>query len=1030
MRYRSVLSALALLFLALGSASAQTRIVTGRVTDSLTNEVITSGQVSVQGTTTGTTIADDGTFTIAVPMRDVVLQVRSIGFKRKDVAVPTSQNAVNASLARDYFQLEAIVVTGQATGVERKNLANAVATVSADQLVKAPTASVEQSLQGKMAGADINQNNGAPGGGNIVRMRGVTSIIGSFQPLYVVDGVIVSNAEIGRGTNLIQRAYTGPGIVPTTDNQDNAVNRIADLNPNDIESVEVLKGAAASAIYGSKASNGVILITTKRGRTGGAQYSLVQRVGASKISNTYGTRCYASAAEATAVFGVQGGTDFASGVCHDFEDELYGKPAYATETSVSVSGGSENTRYFSSALVKHDGGISPRTYADKQSLRLNLDQNIGSRIQVAWSGDIIHVANDRGLFNNENNGSPSQAALSSMPSFIDYRGVCPDGSRVENPGKPCTGATYPRTSPYAFSNPFESVGRVSNKESVWRSIFTTRVNFDLISSAQNTLRITGNGGGDIFTQKNQVISPPDVQFEALDGKLGSSAIGFGQSQQFNVNGNIVYTFKTSSGMSATTQAGIQYETNDLDRDNTLTENLIGGQTNQGLGTVVTVQQYRERIRDLGFFGQEELLLFNERLLLTAGLRADKSSNNSDPKKLSYYPKGAASYRLPVSGFLSELKVRAAMGQSGNRPSYGQKFTALNGANINGLPISTVSNTAAASDLRPERQTELEGGLDATLFGGRANLEVTVYQKGIKDLLLTRTLTPTAGFTTLVYNGVFKDSTGAEQTTRIRNKGLELALTILPVQTPSFQWNARGTFFRNKCTVLSTPATFRPISFFNFNQFGTTQIEKDSSCTQIYANDSLGRYGPSDTKRPNGTTGVIGEVVNRRIGDNAPDWRFGLSNEFTFKRFRLYALVEHQQGGLIVNFSRYTYDAVGNSADQKVDAGFGLTGDQRVNTANNKTALGTATHPATYTKLREASIGYDLPTSFTRKIWSGARYIRLNVTGRNLMTWSEYKKVGYDPEVQQVARSLAVESTWELWAYPSSRSVYFTVDLGF
>src|SRR5207245_1815589 len=168
------------------------------------------------------------------------------------------------------------------------------------------------------------------------------------------------------------------------------------------------------------------------------------------------------------------------------------------------------------------------------------------------------------------------------------------------------------------------------------------------------------------------------------------------------------------------------------------------------------------------------------------------------------------------------------------PGYGQKFTNLNAANIAGLPIATVAATAAAPDLRPEKQVELEGGVDATMFSGRANLEATVYQKGISDLLLTRSLTPTAGFSQLVYNGVFKDATGATQTTKIRNRGFEVGLTVLPVQTPSFQWNLHGTFFMNRCRVLSTPSTFRPNTFFNFDQFGTTQIEKDSSCTQVWA----------------------------------------------------------------------------------------------------------------------------------------------------------------------------------------------------
>ncbi|MSR07064.1 MAG: SusC/RagA family TonB-linked outer membrane protein [Gemmatimonadetes bacterium] len=1017
-------------FLAAGTAAAQTRIVTGRVLDSLTSDPLTSGQVTVQGTSIAATVKDDGTFTLAVPNRDVLLLIRSIGFRRKDVAVPAGQSSVELSLARDFFQLEAIVVTGQASGVERRNLANAVATVSADQLVRTSTASVEQALQGKISGAYINQNNGAPGGGNIIRMRGVTSIIGSFQPLYVMDGVIVSNAEIGRGTNMLVRAYTSQGLVPTTDNQDNAINRIADLNPNDIENVEVLKGAAASAIYGSKASNGVILITTKRGRVGTPQFSVTQRLGASRISNTYGTRCFATGAEAFAVFGDT--TGYKPGVCHDFENEIYGRAAYANETSASVAGGSDNTRYFSSVLVKHDAGIMPGTYADKQALRLNLDQSIGNKLQISLGADLIHLGNDRGLSNNENNGAPTQAALSSMPSWIDYRGVCPDSSRVSNPNSPCAGVVYPYTSPYAFSNPFQTVALVKNRESVWRSIFTGRVNWDIAKGTQHSLRVSANGGGDVFTQKNQVYSPPNVQFELTRGVPGTSATGFGQSQNFNVNGNVIYTFKTMGGTSATTQAGVQYESSDLDRLNTLANNLVGGQLNVQNGTVLAAQQYRERTRDVGFFGQEEFLTLGERLLLTVGVRADRASNNSDTDQWSYYPKASTSYRLPVGGMFSELKVRAAIGQSGNRPSYGQKFTNLTAGNINGVPVTTVSATTAAADLRPELQTEIETGLDATLFKGRANVEFTVYQKSIKDMLLTRTLTPTTGFSTLVYNGVFTDSAGLTQATKIQNQGLELGVTVLPIQTKSFQWNVHGTFFMNRCKVQSVPATFQPISFFNFAQFGTTRIEKDSSCTQVWANDTIGRL-PGDASficPASGTTQAIGSVCRRKIGDNSPEWRGGLSTEMTFQRLKLYALFDHQQGGLITNFSRYTYDAVGVSADQNVAQAGELTGVQRLAQADTKSALNSATWDASYTKLREVALSYELPSSFVKKVWSGARYVRLSASGRNLITWSHYTKIGYDPEVQQVARSLAVEMTWELWAYPPSRSYFFTVDVGF
>ena len=294
----------ALLAVGAGSAWGQTRILTGRVTDSLTSEPVTSGQVSVQGSTVGTTVKDDGTFTLAVPARDVVLSVRSIGFKRKDVPVPAAQNSVQAALARDFFQLEAIVVTGQATGIARQNLANAVATVSAEQLVRAPAASVEQSLQGKLAGAQISSNSGAPGGGVLVKLRGVTSIFGAFSPLYVVDGVIVSDIAIPPGTNPITNASGNTSAI--AQGQQNPVNRIGDLNPEDVENVEVLKGAAASAIYGSKASNGVILITTKRGRVGAPQFTISQKFGVNAMWTSPGQRRFTTLADATAAFGPRG----------------------------------------------------------------------------------------------------------------------------------------------------------------------------------------------------------------------------------------------------------------------------------------------------------------------------------------------------------------------------------------------------------------------------------------------------------------------------------------------------------------------------------------------------------------------------------------------------------------------------------------------------------------------------------------------------------------------------------------------------
>lgn len=256
-----------LVFLAAFAASplpviAQTRLVIGRVDDSLTTKPVEAGVVRVLGTRAETPINYDGTFVLYVPVREVMLRVQSIGYQPREVRVPATMQAIQVSVMRDHFKMDRIVVTGQGTGVDRRNLANAIAEVGSDDLTRVPLSSVDEVLSGRVTGARVTTTGSGPGGGIRVQLRGVTSILGNADPLFVVDGVIVSNAAIPSGTNAVTRA-SGTGISST---QENALNRIADLNVNDIERIEILKGASAAAMYGSRASTGVILITTKRGR--------------------------------------------------------------------------------------------------------------------------------------------------------------------------------------------------------------------------------------------------------------------------------------------------------------------------------------------------------------------------------------------------------------------------------------------------------------------------------------------------------------------------------------------------------------------------------------------------------------------------------------------------------------------------------------------------------------------------------------------------------------------------------------------
>jgi TonB-linked SusC/RagA family outer membrane protein len=1011
-------------------AAAQTRIITGKVSDSLSHDPVTSGQVSVQGTTIGTTIKDDGTFTLAVPPRDVTLSIRSIGFKRADVTVPVAQSSVDVSMARDYFQLEAIVVTGQATGVERRNLANAVGTVEADKLVKAPAASLEQDLAGKMSGLTVAKNGYAPGGGVMVRLRGQTSIIGNASPLYVIDGVIASDVSIPPGTNAITLAAIDGSIATT---QEFPVNRIADLNPNDIENIEVLKGASASAIYGSKASNGVILITTKRGRIGKPQFSINQRVGTATLYERHRSRLFTDSASAAQAFGTSVAALWKPGTFYDHDLELAGNHPFDYETSLAVNGGTEDTRYFASLLVDHEPGVLTRTYAEKQSLRLNLDQQVGSRFTFGAGAEVVRSAADRGLTGNDNDGTSYYYTFPYTPSFFDLRGTC-GGTPVTSPT--CSdGSTpvYPNNPAYS-SNPLATAAMLSNAEIVWRSIMSGKADLDLIKTGQQNLKLSANGGVDFFNQHNDVYSPPQLQFEKDDGLLGTSVQSYSQNINSNINANVIYQLKPARGtFTSTTSGGLQYERRSLTTDRTLAQNLTGGLPVVSAGTAVNVQESRQLVRDFGVFAQEEFLTLKDKLLLTAGVRADQSSNNGDPKKLFIYPKGAISYRLTslIPGFLDEVKLRGAIGQSGNQPLWEQKFILADPVNIAGVPSYRLKTQAGNPLIEPERQREIETGIDATLFKGRANLEFTVFDKKITNLLLSRALQPSQGFTSLIFSG-------AGMTT----KGLETGLTVVPIQHSTFQWSLHGDFSFNRCTInnLGIGPDGSPIK-----PFATSGVflEPGKPCRQATGRDTLASL--ADTMRIANVaartlgTKVIGSSVNPMVlGDGTPRFQTNFSNDLTFKALHLYFLWFYQKGGFINDRTLVEYDLGFNTPDfgapctnancLAVDPATGKAetlGAWRVRMNRTKTSR-VYTQDDSFLKLREVALNWELPRSLVRSFWSGARFVRLGLAGRNLLTFSPCTC----DEPEQGSVSTLYGATSNAWKYPSSRSFWFTVDLGF
>ena len=946
-------------------AGAQQRPITGKVVSATTATPIAGASVTVVGTPIGAVTNDRGEFALSAPPGAVTLLVRGVGYRSRQVPVAADASSASVSLEQDVFNLEAVVVTGQATGVEQRNLANAVTTVPTEQLNRAPVQTLEGALQGKIPGALIQMNSGAPGGGGQINLRGVTTINGGVDPLIVVDGMVIANDAIQSNMDAVTAAAAGGNPNP----QDNAVNRIADLNPNDIQSVEVLKGASAASIYGAQAANGVIIINTRRGQPGKPRFSVTQRFGASSAANTLRSRAFRDSAEAVgewhqnALVG-----QLCRGGCPDFDNagELFGQHSLSVETDASVTGGNDQTTYFISGLVKKDGGIAPNTGYQKQSIRANLDQLLGSRFKVSVNLNAVHSLAQRGISNNDNTGTSPFLVFPSTPSFVDLRAV---------------NGVFP-SNPFSTSNPLQTFAELKNNEDVWRILGTTTARVDAVTTPTQRLRFTVTGGLDFFSQRNDILSPADLQYEPQDGQPGTVVLGKASDLRLNLTASAIHTYTPASGaFQATTSAGFQYQNKDFNRTNVVGRTIALGLQNVSQAASITSQQSLQPEKNLGLYGQEEVLTANQRLLLTAGVRADRGSVNGDPDKYYFYPKAAASYRLlqPIGG-LDELKLRAAWGQTGNPPLFGARFILDSTAALGGQVGQLRPFRFGDSTITPERNTEIEAGFDAT-FGQTATLGVTVYQKTITDLLLEQNLAPSTGYVSRIFNGG-----------KLRNRGIEAALQVSAVRAADVSWILRSTFFLTRSKVQELPVPAYLTGGFALS-LGSYFIQPGHSATQIV-----------------GSEGVV--------GDANPDYQMSFSSDLDYKRFSLGFLWDWKHGGDVINLTTLLYDAAHNSED------WNTAGQTRWNAF-----LSGKTQPYVedggYLKLRELTLAYDLPPETASHF--GMRTARVSVSGRNLLRFTSYKSL--DPEVSNFGNQAIIRNI-DVAPFPPSRSFFFSIDLGF
>ncbi|KAA3613082.1 MAG: SusC/RagA family TonB-linked outer membrane protein [Calditrichaeota bacterium] len=958
--------------------------ISGSVVDE-NNEPLPGVNIQLKGTFIGTSTDIDGLFSFHVPFLDGAertLTFSFVGYRTEEVNISVKSTGISVTLYEDILRTSEIVVTGIATSVKRQNLANSVGSINSDELLGAPTQSVESAMAGKMPGMVVSQNTGAPGGGVFVNLRGVSTIEGKTEPLYVVDGMIVNNSATQSGIDRITEAAGAGSSRP----QGQPVNRIADINPNDIENVEVLKGASAAAIYGAKASNGVIIITTKKGSAGKTKINVSQRTGYSSILNTIGARKFN--AETAEAYQEGGGDLFRQNGNIDYEDIIYGENGLLSESSISASGGTENTQFYISGLRKNEDGIVKNTGYEKLSGKINLSHRFSPRLKLDTYSSFINTEANRAITGNDNSGTTFGVSLAFTPGFVDLRpknGVYPDG-----PGG---------------SNPIHTRDALINRETVYRAMNSAKLTYNLLRGSTQNLDFIFQGGFDYYSQFNKLYAPAELQFEKASGEPVTSING----ETRGLNTTAYFSFAHSMAMEDmvfNSSAGFQIENEKVDNTVVEAHNIPAGQSNVDLAARNATYQTINKRYDQGVFFQEEISL-EEKIYLTFGLRADRSSAHGDVDKFFTYPKASGSIRLSEYDFWeglndisNDFKLRAAWGQTGNSPIPAAKYRSFTTANIDGQPGLIPRTQVGDPNIKPERTTETEFGVDASFFEGLVGIEFSYYMQTIEDLILISDLPLSSGFQE-------KFSNAGEMET----KGLELSVISSPLKTADMRWDTRINFSKTESEI--TKLNVDPFNKGGFaTSLGTYRIEEGKSPTSIIGNDA------------------DGNVVD--FGDETPDFEMGFSNSFSYGNFNLSFLFHWKQGGDVINLGRFLTDLGQVSDDwekEKVDVldDDGIKIGEITPRLRGDFGTGPWIEDGTYIKLREASLTYNVDKEFVNSWFNGlVSSLNVGISGRNLFVITDYS--GYDPEVSNFG-NVAIGRSVDVIPFPSARSIYFNVSLG-
>ncbi len=1011
-RFQSAWIALALLFAAPAISWGQGQVaysISGVVSDKA-NQPLIGVAVQLLETRQGTLTDLDGKYMLegTVASGTYTLQMSYLGYANftRTITIDDANRKLdlNVTLEEDALALDEVVVTGSTLKSTRRQLGNAVNIVNADALQKSGTDNLLSALQGKIAGAQVTQNSGDPSGGLSVRLRGVNSIRGNSDPLYVIDGVVVSNST----TNVTQVSVSAGAAEMGT-------NRLADINPKDIESINVLSGAAAAAVYGSRAANGVVIITTKRGSTGKPQITLSTSVNVNQLRQkvyitTYGKQFGSVGQRLHTINPFTGGptvnvlgrnlpTQLVDVTRYDYQDNVFHN-GMGTDNYLSVSGGTDKTKYYGSISYMANQGIVRNTDFNRYGLRLNLDQQLAPWIKASF-----------GLsYNNSfSNEKPNGNSFFSPINAINITNNITDAAKRDANGN-LQAVEVTRVNPLSVIEDFDI-----NQE-VNRAI--SNLAFTLFPLKGMT--IDWVLGADVYSQAGNTYIPPYpyAGVNPLYYAAGFAATVNSNFRLFNNDLNINYETDITNNLRSITTAGFNYQysrnSSVLASGETLLPNI---RTVNGATTTLRSAYGLDQFSLSGYFLQQTFGLSNQLFVTLAG-RIDGSSKFSAEENTQFYPKASASWVVSDNAFWKErfgktwnaLKLRGSWGESGGLTGIGSydRFWQFSPVNYLNRPTFLPSTQLANPLIVPERTRELEVGADLSFLDSRVNLAFTWYKQDVFDLVVNRLLAASSGGRSIV------DNVG-----EMENKGVELNLGINAVRSTNLNWDVNLVFSRNRNSIVNAgsplvaisnsagapaflvqgqPASVMFGTFYAKNPDGSLLLDvnglpqQERGTVTAYKGEAVpaGAYviaGQLYTPKRDGSGQPTGTVLRNVIGDPNPDYLASFSSSLRFKGLTFGFLFDGVFGYEVFNADRRTRQGVG-------------IGDyaEREMKGELKRGYIWSIYPieewrvddGSFIKLREVSLSYNLP-----KLFKGMQDWNLSFVGRNLVSFDNYD--GYDPE---------------------------------